>query len=211
VHAVDSHIGFLGAGAHADEIAEYLPAGSIAFHAVDDAYLQPANPTLIPISTDDLSHIATPVIAAVGAPGLRRELVRRWHGTYYARVIANSAVVSPSASIGDGSVVMAGAICSTRVHVGSHVSINIGATVSHDAVLGDYSTLSPGVHVAGRCVIGEGVFLGVGAAVTDGVTIADGAVVGAGAVVIEDITEPGTYVGVPARFTRQRDGWLRNL
>ena len=206
-----SRIGLLGAGAHADEIAEYIPAGSVAFRAVDDAYLQPSDLTLISISTESRAHLETPVIAAVGAPGLRRALIGRWRGTHFARVVAQSAVVSPSASIGDGSVVMAGAICSTRVKVGSHVSINIGATVSHDTVLGDYSTLSPGVHVSGRCVIGKGVFLGTGVVVADGVTIADGAVVGAGAVVIKDITEPGTYVGVPAHFTRQREGWLHDL
>ncbi len=204
-------IGLLGAGAHADEISEYVPAGSIAFRAVDDAYLDPSNVALIALSTSDAEHLNTPVVAAVGAPGLRRELVARWRGTNYARVIAESATVAVSASIGEGSVVMAGAVCSTRVHVGRHVSVNIGATVSHDTVLGDYATLSPGVHVAGRCVIGAGVFLGIGAVVSDGVTITDGAVVGAGAVVLDDITECGTYVGVPARLTKRRHVWLNAL
>lgn len=207
---IDS-IGFLGAGAHADEIAEYMSAGSVAFRAVDEAYLEASNASLISISTANPMYLETPVVAAVGAPGLRRTLIGRWHGTRYARVIAESAVVSPSASIGEGSVIMASTTCSARVTVGRHVAINIGATVSHDTVLGDYATLSPGVHVAGRCTIGAGAFFGVGAIVTDGVTIADGAVVGAGAVVTKDITEPGTYVGVPARLIRQWDGWLHNL
>ena len=204
-------IGLLGAGAHADEIAEYLPAGSIVFRAVDEAYLEPSNAEHISLSTSQQAHLDTPVIAAVGAPGLRRTLVARWRGTQFASVVAPSATVSQSASIGEGSVVMAGAVCSARVVLGRHVAVNIGATVSHDTVLGDYATLSPGVHVAGKCVIGQGVFLGIGTIVTDGVTIADGVIVGAGAVVISDLTEPGTYVGVPARFARQHDGWLESL
>ena len=106
---------------------------------------------------------------------------------------------------------MAGAVISARVQLGRHVAINIGATVSHDTVLGDYSTVSPGVRIAGRCVIGAGVFLGIGAVVSHGVSIVDGAVVGAGAVVLSDITEPGTYVGAPARLVKRHEGWLPRL
>ena len=41
--------------------------------------------------------------------------------------------------------------------------------------------------------------MGTGAHILQGLTISDDTIVGAGAVVTKDITEPGTYVGVPAR------------
>lgn len=204
-------IGLLGAGAHADEIAEYLPEGGVAFRAVDADHLSGGSPVLVDIATTEPDLLATPVVAAVGAPGLRRTLIERWGGHVFASVVAPSAVLSPSAVVAEGSVVMAGAVISARVQLGRHVAINIGATVSHDSVLGDYATISPGVRIAGRCVIGAGVFLGIGAVVSHGVSIVDGAVVGAGAVVLSDITEPGTYVGAPARLVKRHEGWLPRL
>jgi len=50
-------------------------------------------------------------------------------------------------------------------------------------------------------LIGKNVSIGSGATILP-VTICEGAIIGAGAVVTKDITEPGIYVGNPARFRR---------
>ena len=68
--------------------------------------------------------------------------------------------------------------------------------------MGRFVTLSPGVRIAGGCQIGDEVFFGVNACVIPRLRIAAGVTVGAGAVVIDDLTEAGTYVGVPARLVR---------
>jgi len=47
--------------------------------------------------------------------------------------------------------------------------------------------------------VGKSSWLGIGSVVSNNVNICSGCNVGAGAVVVKDITEPGTYVGVPAR------------
>jgi acetyltransferase-like isoleucine patch superfamily enzyme len=51
-------------------------------------------------------------------------------------------------------------------------------------------------------VVGTGTWIGAGAIVSNNVDICADCVIGAGAVVIKDITEPETYVGVPARKMR---------
>ena len=51
----------------------------------------------------------------------------------------------------------------------------------------------------GEVELGRNVLIGAGATVIQCRKIADNTVIGAGAVVIRDITEPGTYTGVPAR------------
>ena len=53
--------------------------------------------------------------------------------------------------------------------------------------------------VNGDCKIGKSCFIGSGAVVANGVTIVDECTVGAGGVVTEEITESGTYVGIPVK------------
>jgi sugar O-acyltransferase (sialic acid O-acetyltransferase NeuD family) len=206
-----TEVGLLGAGSHAREVAECAHPARVAFFAVEREYLNPARSELVDIDTADSAYLTLSVVAAVGAPGLRRRLVTRWGGTAYARAVSSHAWVSPSATLEDGVVILAGAAVSAGVHVGGHAVVNLGATISHDSRLGAFATLSPGAHVAGGCVLGQGVFLGVGAVVSNGVSIADGVVVGAGAVVLTDLDELGTYVGIPARKVRERTAWLDSL
>jgi len=66
-------------------------------------------------------------------------------------------------------------------------------------VLEDFVHVSPGSHLAGKVSVGKSSWLGIGSVVSNNVNICSGCNVGAGAVVVKDITEPGTYVGVPAR------------
>jgi acetyltransferase-like isoleucine patch superfamily enzyme len=54
--------------------------------------------------------------------------------------------------------------------------------------------------------IGEGADIGVNAVILPGVTVGKGAIVGAGAVVTHDVEPYAIVVGVPARFSRWRDG-----
>ena len=53
--------------------------------------------------------------------------------------------------------------------------------------------------MTGGAQLGSLVTLGAGAVVCPGISICDGVVLGAGAVVTKDITEPGRYLGAPAK------------
>ena len=201
-------IGLLGGGGHANELAAYC-GESVAFNAVSAEYLKDG---LIDIDNPDNLYKETPVVAAVGSPALRAELVHLWKGQEFATVVAESAYVGKEVEIGEGTVVAPGSILSARIRVGRHVLINIGTTVSHDTNIEDFVTVGPGVSIAGNVSIGEGAFIGIGATINNGLSIARGAVVGAGAVLLEDITEENSvYVGVPARKIRVNEGWLREI
>jgi sugar O-acyltransferase (sialic acid O-acetyltransferase NeuD family) len=111
--------------------------------------------------------------------------------------------LSPTVTIGQGSVICAGAILTVNIRIGRHVHINVGCTISHDAVLGDYATLSPGVNIAGHVQLGRHVFIGTGATIINGssvnpLTIGDGAVIAAGACVTASVEEGAMVAGVPA-------------
>jgi UDP-3-O-[3-hydroxymyristoyl] glucosamine N-acyltransferase len=92
-----------------------------------------------------------------------------------------------------------GAQITVNVQFGLCVIVNLNATIGHDCVIGDFVTISPGANISGNVLIGNRCYIGTQAAIVEGVAICGDVILGAGAVVVEDITEPGTYVGVPAK------------
>jgi sugar O-acyltransferase (sialic acid O-acetyltransferase NeuD family) len=205
-------VGLLGSGSQADEVESYLgPNQAVAFRAVSGEYLDGKTENQIDIGQPG-DQQDVPVVAALGAPGLRRDMISKWPFDNYCSVIAEQARVDGKAKIGEGSVVAPMSVITTNAVIGKHVIINIGATISHDARIGDYVTISPGVHIAGRVTIGDGVFIGIGAAISNNVKIAAGSVIGAGAVVVDDITEENSVaVGVPAKVIKHNGDWLREI
>lgn len=154
---------------------------------------------------DDLVRVG--IVPAIGAPGLKRELVSRWAGFLFPAVVAATAYVSKDSTQGAGTVVAPNAVLMTNTRIGNCVLINSGATVSHSTTIGDFSTISPGVNIGGNCSISAGVFLGIGVTVIQGIYIAPGTYVGAGAVVTQDIKIAGTYVGLPAKMISSENIW----
>lgn len=110
-----------------------------------------------------------------------------------------SAVIGTDVEIGIGSVVMAGVVVNSSSRIGKGCIINTSSSLDHDNVIDDYVHVSPGVRTAGNVRVGNGSWLGIGSVISNNVNICSACKVGAGAVVVKDITEPGTYVGVPVR------------
>jgi sugar O-acyltransferase (sialic acid O-acetyltransferase NeuD family) len=107
-------------------------------------------------------------------------------------------VVSQYASIGLGSVVMAGAIINAYASIGEACIINTGATVDHDCHLMDGVHVSPGAHLAGNVHVGSCSWLGVGSSVRQDIKIGQDVIVGAGATVVKNIPDRITVIGTPA-------------
>lgn len=109
----------------------------------------------------NLDNISYCAIAAVGSNTLRKE----WHqqlikiGIELATIIHPQSIISHSADIGKGCVVMAGCILSANVVIHEGVLLNIGTLLDHDVVVEEYSHLSVGISVAGGKVIEKYTFL----------------------------------------------------
>jgi sugar O-acyltransferase (sialic acid O-acetyltransferase NeuD family) len=204
-------LGFLGGGSQAVEAQEYDPDLEVAFRAITTTPGRDLPEGFIDIATSDPALIAVPVVAAVGPPGLRRDLVGQWSGRSYGSIVSAFSWLSPTAEIGAGCIVAPGVVVTAGARIGSHVILNVGCSVSHTCEIGDFATLSPAVSIGGDCRIGPGTFVGIGAAVGHGVSVAPGTVVGAGSVVLKDIDEAGIWIGSPARLVRTTDRWLMNL
>lgn len=138
---------------------------------------------------------------ASGDPERRRDLIR----SSEERGFEICSLLSPSAYVGLEAIVDKGVLIAHQAHIGPGARIGAGAIVNtaavvdHETQIGEYSHIAVNATVAGRCVIGRSVMIGAGATITHKISICDGVTVGAGTVVVRDITEPGTYVGLPAR------------
>jgi sugar O-acyltransferase (sialic acid O-acetyltransferase NeuD family) len=139
--------------------------------------------------------------AALDSRSRREEAARRLTPLLggWALIVHGSAWVSPTASVGEGTVIMAGAVVQTGARIGAHCVVNTGAIVEHDAVLGDHAQLAPGVTLGGAVRIGSSAYIGLGALVRDHIVVGAGATVGMGAVVVRDVIAGARVMGVPAR------------
>lgn len=114
-------------------------------------------------------------------------------------LIHPSATIGTDVEIGMGTVVMAGVVINSSTRIGKGCIINTSSSLDHDNVIEDYVHISPSASLAGTVKVGKGSWLGIGSIVSNNVNICSGCKVAAGAVVVKDITESGTYVGVPVR------------
>jgi sugar O-acyltransferase (sialic acid O-acetyltransferase NeuD family) len=77
------------------------------------------------------------------------------------------AIVGRDSRVGDGAMVMAGAILDCRVELKSCAVLWPGVVVAHDSVIGANTFLSPNCTICGCCEVGEDCFVGAGSVVVD--------------------------------------------
>jgi sugar O-acyltransferase (sialic acid O-acetyltransferase NeuD family) len=122
----------------------------------------------------------------------------------FMNLVHPSAVVLHGTTLGEGTVLSAGAIVASNTAVGRHVFVNRGARIGHHTRIGDFATVQPGANIAGLVEVGEAAYVGMGAIVIERLRVGAGATVAAGAVVIRDVPERCLVAGNPAAVRRER-------
>lgn len=95
-------------------------------------------------------------------------------------IISKTAHVARGATLGDGTIVMHGAIVNANAKVGNNCIINTKALVEHDAVVSDHCHIATGAIVNGAASIGAGSFVGSGSVIKQGIALGSRCVVGMG-------------------------------
>jgi len=144
--------------------------------------------------------------AAIGIGGwtgneLRKEIYERAKRSGFEIVTAihPTAIIARSATVGEGSVIMAGATLQNHVTMGRNNIMFGNSIIGHEAVLKDHVLVSGGVTVGGCTLIGEGVVLAIGSTVVSNMKIGENVFVAPGAVVTNDIPSNTKVFGIPAR------------
>ena len=140
-------------------------------------------------------------ICSLGVSQTRRKVVGKINNPHvkFATLIDPNARLYRGAEVGEGSIICGGCILAINTKVGDHVIVNLNCSLGHDDIVKEYCVINPGVNVSGKVVVGPCSDLGTGAKVIQGIKVGPDVTVGAGGVIVRDITEPGTYVGVPVK------------
>ena len=196
-----------GASGHAKVVMDIIKAqGNTVEAIVDD------NPELSVLCGVPVVHDAkglSPMIISIGNCDIRRKIAQKLCCDF-GRAIHPSAIISNSATIEEGTVVMAGVVINAEAKIGKHCIINTKSSIDHECVIEDYCHIAPGCTISGNVTIGEGTWLGVGSTIIQGVKVGKNCFIGAGSVIVNDIPDNCKAYGVPCKVKNQYNNMITN-
>jgi sugar O-acyltransferase (sialic acid O-acetyltransferase NeuD family) len=174
-----SQLVLIGAGGHARMIVDILLANKKRV----DVVIDPVKPSWLEAEhrfDDEL--IAPDSLVVMGFGGVTPQRLQA-RLTILLRALARgctapqirhpSAVVSPSARIGRGVQIAAGAIVQASATLEDGVIVNTGAIIEHDVLVGAGTHVAPGAIILGAAVIGTNCMIGAGAVVLPETRVGD--------------------------------------
>lgn len=140
-------------------------------------------------------------LLAIGIPGVRRRVAEdlECRGATFLTLVHPSAIVLPTATVGNGSIICPYAIVSDSVRLGRFTLMNYHSSLGHDASTGDFAVLSPYSTLGGGAAIGSDAFLGLHATVGPGTKIGSRSKVSANSAALHDCPAATLIHGVPGR------------
>ncbi len=147
-------------------------------------------------------------IVAIGDNALRIDVVKRYREAVpdlqWTNAIHRTADISVTAEVGEGVIILAGAIISANAVIGRHVVVYTGCVIEHDCLIGDYASFGPAAALGGGVRIGDASFIGLGARIGHGKSIGADTVVGIGSVVVGNLPDGVIAYGTPCKAVRAR-------
>ena len=187
----------IGAGGHGRVVAEAIKAAGDEFVGFLDDNM--VSEDVIGKVSDCEKFTDKFFLVAIGDNEARKRICNQYQRLNYYTLIHKTAQVSKTATIGEGSMIMANVVINAGAKIGQQCILNTASIVEHDCDLGDYVQISPRAVLCGTVTVGESGYIGAGAVVKNNINVCENSIIGAGCVVVKDIDKPNKYVGVPAR------------
>lgn len=191
----------IGAGGFAREVKSQMLLHNSPFFVEDDFWnVNMAALNIWPLYQFNPEEYE--VVIAIADPQVRNRIRNTLppETKYYTLIHPSVQILGAITNIGEGSIICAGCILTENIQIGNHCHLNLMSTIGHDCVIGDFFTTAPGAKISGNCGIGDRVYIGTNSATREKIKITDDVTIGMMSGVIKDITQPGTYVGTPAKL-----------
>ncbi|MGL5665041.1 MAG: acetyltransferase [Shewanella sp.] len=162
---------FVGAGGYFKELYDYLiddlESGRYADLSLKGiiAEIAPCEEAVLPflalLNEYDIQHDDLFLIA-IGQVAARKRIFDYLasKGAHFLTYIHYTALVSKSASVGEGSIVCPYTIVNAKASIGRNCSVNVHCSIGHDSVLGDHVVVSPYSALNGNAKVGDNCFIG---------------------------------------------------
>lgn len=147
----------------------------------------------------------TPIIIAIGKNKIREKLHKmvQENGFNIASLVHPSAIISPSAVIGKGVVIMPNVVVNAKVVIGDGVILNSSCTIEHECKIGNFAHISPNVALAGNVLVGDFTHIGIGSVVIQGLSIGKNCIIGAASAVVKNIDNNILAYGNPCKVIKE--------
>jgi len=206
------HWGIIGSGGHGKVVLEaiksFYPDSQVTFFSKDLPEHSFFHPYRIIADHEDMiklyEHSIDSWHVAIGDIITREKKIHQLkkQKLVIAPIFHTHSIVSPTASVDEGTLINAGAVINASAIIGRGCIINTSASIDHDCIINDFVNIGPGCHLAGNVIVGEKSDLGIGVAAVPSVRIGKGCIIGAGSIVIKDIPDFSLAYGVPAKVIK---------
>ena len=146
-----------------------------------------------------------PIVFGIGTNITRKKLFQKVNacGFEIVSLVHPSAIVSSSAVINNGTVVMPNAVINAKSKIGCGVILNSSSVIEHENIIGDFVHISPNVALAGEVTIKENTHIGIGSNIIQGITVGKNCIIGAGSIVLRDIDNNKLCFGNPCKVMKE--------
>ena len=101
--------------------------------------------------------------------------------------------------------------CNEMTVIEDGVMIAPGTALGHGCKVGENTHIANNVTLSGAVTVGKNCFLGSGCTVQPACKVLDNVVIGSGGILTKSTDKPGVYVGIPAKWIKEREKNLKGL
>ncbi len=174
---------------------------TVGLSEVVNAFSPDTHRVIMAMGYNDLNRTRKVMFGRLKAMGYRVE-------TYIhpdARVYADN-------PLGEGSVVLPGAVIEPHAQVGANTMVWSNVTLAHHSCVGDHCWVAAGTVVSGYAKVLDNTFLGVSCSVVNAVTVGEFNFVGAGAMISRDTKPHSVYLARSAEpFRYSAEDYIKHF